>query len=89
MIEPAPGVSAVDPAPPQSAGRFVGTFWPAALALLPYALLLLTAYSVFAQTVDDPFITFRYARNLLAGLGPVFNPGEHVEGFTSPLHLLR
>ncbi len=50
--------------------------------------LLGTAYSVFAETVDDPYITFRYAANLLAGHGAVFNIGERVEGFTSPLHLL-
>lgn len=56
--------------------------------LAPYLLLLGTAYSVFAQTVDDPYITFRYAANLLAGHGPVFNIGERVEGYTSPLHLL-
>jgi len=43
---------------------------------------------MFAETTDDPFITFRYAANLVAGRGPVFNPGEHVEGFSSPLHLL-
>ncbi len=55
---------------------------------LPYLFLLGAAYSVFAETVDDPYITFRYAANLLAGLGPVFNSGERVEGFTSPLHLL-
>lgn len=51
-------------------------------------LLLGAAYSVFAETVDDPYITFRYAANLLAGHGPVFNIGERVEGYTSPLHLL-
>lgn len=56
--------------------------------LAPYLLLLGTAYSVFAQTVDDPYITFRYAANFLAGHGPVFNVGERVEGYTSPLHLL-
>jgi len=56
--------------------------------LAPYFLLLGTAYSVFAQTVDDPYITFRYAANLLAGHGPVFNIGERAEGFTSPMHLL-
>src|SRR5262249_19221322 len=33
------------------------------------------------------FIYFRYARNLLDGYGPVWNPGEHVEGFSSPLWL--
>ena len=31
---------------------------------------------------DDAFITFRYVQNLLAGLGPVYNAGEHVEGYT-------
>ncbi|MCB1153972.1 hypothetical protein KDL45_10010 [bacterium] len=31
---------------------------------------------------DDAFIYFRYADNWAAGLGPVFNPGEHVEGYT-------
>ena len=56
--------------------------------VLPYLFLLGTAYSVFAETVDDPYITFRYAANLLAGHGAVFNTGERVEGFTSPLHLL-
>ncbi len=55
---------------------------------VPYLLLACTVYSVFAETVDDPYITFRYAANLLAGHGPVFNIGERVEGFTSPLHLL-
>ena len=56
--------------------------------VLPYLFLLGTTYSVFAETVDDPYITFRYAANLLAGHGAVFNIGERVEGFTSPLHLL-
>jgi arabinofuranosyltransferase len=30
--------------------------------------------------VDDAYIQFRYAANLAAGRGPVFNPGERVEG---------
>src|SRR5690606_13954797 len=32
---------------------------------------------------DDAFISFRYAKNWAAGLGPVFNPGEWVEGYTN------
>ena len=32
---------------------------------------------------DDAYIYFRYAENLLAGNGAVFNPGEHVEGYSS------
>jgi arabinofuranosyltransferase len=34
-------------------------------------------------TVDDSFITFHYAKNLALGFGPVFNPGEHVEGISN------
>lgn len=32
---------------------------------------------------DDSFIGFRYARNLVDGLGIVWNPGERVEGYTN------
>lgn len=34
---------------------------------------------------DDVFITMRYARNLQAGMGLVYNPGEAVFGITCPL----
>ncbi|HUV30676.1 MAG TPA: hypothetical protein VMY05_06290 [Acidobacteriota bacterium] len=37
---------------------------------------------------DDAFITFRYARNLVAGLGFVYNAGEHVLGTSTPLFTL-
>ncbi len=33
--------------------------------------------------VDDAYISFRYARNLVRGEGLVFNPGERVEGYTN------
>lgn len=36
---------------------------------------------------DDAFIFFRYADNIISGNGPVFNIGERVEGYTSPLWL--
>jgi arabinofuranosyltransferase len=39
------------------------------------------------RTIDDAYITFRYARNLLAGDGPVFNPGQRVLGTTTPLYM--
>jgi hypothetical protein len=32
---------------------------------------------------DDAFISFRYAKNLVRGLGLVYNPGERVEGYTN------
>ncbi len=35
---------------------------------------------------DDPYITFRYARNLLSGHGFVYNVGERVLSTTAPLY---
>lgn len=40
------------------------------------------------RTIDDAYITFRYAHNLIAGLGFVYNPGELVLGTTTPLFTL-
>ncbi|MFQ5616318.1 MAG: hypothetical protein ACE5GO_07645, partial [Anaerolineales bacterium] len=34
---------------------------------------------------DDAMISMRYAKNLAEGHGPVWNPGERVEGYTNPL----
>lgn len=36
---------------------------------------------------DDAYITLRYANHWQAGSGPVWNPNERVEGYTSFLHL--
>jgi len=38
-----------------------------------------------AWVSEDAFITLRHVDNLLDGYGPVFNPGERVEGFTHVL----
>ncbi|MGH2388939.1 MAG: hypothetical protein ACRDIE_12120 [Chloroflexota bacterium] len=38
--------------------------------------------------IDDAYISVRYAYNLNAGLGFVFNPGEHVEGYSNLLWTL-
>jgi hypothetical protein len=37
---------------------------------------------------DDPYITYRYARNLANGLGFVYNAGQHVLSTTSPFFAL-
>lgn len=58
-----------------------------AFAALILIYLMLIAI-IFPFTVDDAYITYTYARNILRGKGPVFNSGERVEGFTSPLHIL-
>lgn len=36
---------------------------------------------------DDAFITFRYVENIARGLGPVYNAGERVEGYSHFLWL--
>ncbi len=38
--------------------------------------------STYPFLVDDAYIYFRYAKNWVDGLGPVFNVGEAVEGYT-------
>lgn len=48
----------------------------------------IAALATGAGIVDDTYIFLRYARNVLEGAGPVFNDGQRVEGFTSPLWLL-
>ena len=42
----------------------------------------------YSFTVDDAYISFRYASNLAAGDGLVFNVGERVEGYTNFLWTL-
>ncbi len=40
------------------------------------------------RTIDDSYITFRYARNFLAGDGFGYNSGERVLGTTTPFYML-
>lgn len=53
------------------------------------ACLILLAHQVFyyralgSDAIDDAYISFRYAQNLVAGQGLVFNAGERVEGYTN------
>lgn len=41
-----------------------------------------------AFTPDDAYITFRYSQHLAEGMGPVYNSGEAVEGYTNFLWML-
>ncbi len=58
-------------------------YWPELFIL---AVALAARLVPTPRTIDDAFITFRYARNLVAGNGFVFNLGEHVLGTTTPLY---
>ncbi|HJX54303.1 MAG TPA: hypothetical protein VJ801_16165 [Polyangia bacterium] len=62
--------------------------WAGILAVVLTAAVLCQAWLKFYSYQDDAFIFFRYAENALSGAGLVFNPGERVEGFSSPLWLL-
>jgi hypothetical protein len=69
------------PAAPTAAGR--GSRSSLLLLVAALAAYLLAGWLVWPETpVDDAYISFRYARNLAAGDGLVFNPGERVEGYS-------
>jgi hypothetical protein len=56
-----------------------------ALAAFWFAYATIASSRTEAIASDDAFISFQYARNLANGHGLVFNQGERVWGFTSPL----
>ena len=51
--------------------------------LLPVVIFLVMVTYVFPFAIDDAYISLRYAENWANGYGPVFNPGERVEGYTN------
>ena len=56
-----------------------------AAVVLLFALL---AIWLWPATLDDAFISYRYARNAVEGHGLVFSPGERVEGYSNLLWIL-
>jgi hypothetical protein len=62
-------------------GRFSRLWFAVTVAAAAGVLLL--QYFYFHYTSDDAYISYRYAHNLSAGLGPVWNPGDRVEGYTN------
>ncbi len=60
--------------------------WAFATVIISALYIVLTVANSFL--CDDAFITFRYAKNLAEGAGPVFNHGERVEGYTSFLWMI-
>jgi hypothetical protein len=78
----APAPAAVAPAAPR-----IDWLDPRAPYLAPLLLLVLCRAFMASRIEfagEDALITFRYAWNWVHGLGPVFNAGERVFGFTSP-----
>ena len=56
--------------------------------LAPAVLLVVNMVRAAPLTIDDAYITYRYARNLVRGFGLVYNPGERIEGYTNFLWTL-
>lgn len=76
---------------PMSTGDHKRDFKLAALLYFVFAGALATLLGRNAGLglrFEDALIALRYARNLVAGHGFVFNPGEYVLGVTTPLHTL-
>ncbi|MDQ4116939.1 MAG: hypothetical protein M3235_08215 [Actinomycetota bacterium] len=76
--------------------RSAGSWWPrraerlrpsrgtAAGTLAVVAAVAVGVWATWSTTIDDAFITYRYALNWAHGDGPVWNPGaDPVEGFTN------
>jgi hypothetical protein len=68
----------------------LGSLWDPRRAWPAWLLLPLGTWLVFRYrwVLDDAFIYFRYAENFAQTGELVFNVGEYVEGFTSPLWML-
>jgi arabinofuranosyltransferase len=60
----------------ERAHRVIGIVLPALLACWQMS-------RVRTHTVDDAYISFRYARNFARGLGLVYNEGQRIEGYTN------
>jgi hypothetical protein len=67
----------------QSVPGRLATALAAAAVMAGAAVFGYISYRLRSYTLDDAFISFRYARNLATGHGIVFNPGERVEGYTN------
>jgi len=58
--------------------------WNEFVLWAPAAILVVAGWRN-RWVADDAFIDLRIVRNLVHGFGPVFNAGERVEAYTSPL----
>ena len=69
----------------ESSSPSSSNWWPWASAALGVILAAVFAHFAGAGIVDDAYTGLRHSKNLALGHGPVFNPGERVEGYTSIL----
>lgn len=63
--------------------------WPPIYLYVQAAAIAVTVWvMVHARYQDDGYISLIYARNLIAGNGLTWNPGEYVEGYSNFLYTL-
>lgn len=74
-------------APPSTSGwrTWLDPREPVLVPLVAALFARLYWASLLEYAAEDAYITFRYAENWARGLGPVYNPGERVMGYSSPL----
>lgn len=53
------------------------------MLIFAIGLALASQWYFWGFVQDDAYISLRYSRNLVEGLGLVFNPGEYVEGYSN------
>jgi arabinofuranosyltransferase len=78
-------LSVDDPGAKGLSQRLLGVARAGSIYIAPAAILGAYFWHCLAVNylIDDSFITLRYAKNLVAGYGLVYNPGERVEGYTN------
>lgn len=78
---------------PQPSRRHWGV-WAVLVIFVIYCAVFIYCTTIIVHGVryfclfDDAMISMRYAWNLAHGYGPVWNPGERVEGYSNPLTML-
>jgi len=69
--------------------KFVTRFYGTSVTIVMVGLALVIWLGVMREfRLDDSFITFRYAQNLAAGHGLVYNPGDTTLSTTAPLYAI-
>ncbi len=63
--------------------RKIGQMLLMLFIIVAYGMESYFFFSINKNPSEDAFITFRFARNLAEGNGPVFNTGEQVEGYSN------
>ena len=85
---PAQAARTPKPSPGPQVERGIRLFDPKAPYLVPLVVALAARIwqaLMIPFAAEDAYITFRFAENWAHGLGPVYNVGERVMGFSSPL----